>query len=47
MKNLRAIEIRECLISFGAESFVFQFAIKNTKIKIHRSKIFPVLLRGC
>jgi hypothetical protein len=36
-------EIRECLLSFGAESFVFQFAIKNLKIEIYRTIIFPVL----
>ena len=25
------IEVRECLLLFGAESFVFQFAIQNSK----------------
>ena len=30
------IEVRECLLSFGAESFVFRFAIHNLKIKIHK-----------
>jgi hypothetical protein len=30
-KKLRAVEVRECLISFGAESFVFQFAIQKYK----------------
>jgi hypothetical protein len=25
------VEIRECLLSFGAETFVFQFPIKNFK----------------
>ena len=25
------IEVRECLLSFGAESFVFQFAIRKCK----------------
>ena len=29
--NKEQIEIRECLLSFGAESFVFQFAIQNFK----------------
>ena len=24
-------EVRECLLLFGAESFVFQFAIQNSK----------------
>jgi hypothetical protein len=36
---------RECLLSFCAESFVFQFAIK--KIKIHRTIILPVVLYSC
>jgi hypothetical protein len=27
------IEVRECLISFSAESFVFQFAIRNYEDK--------------
>jgi hypothetical protein len=31
--------VRECLLSFGTESFVFQFAIYNTKI-------LPVVLYG-
>ena len=26
-----AIEVRECLLLFGAESFVFQFAIQKVK----------------
>jgi len=30
-----------------AECFVFQFAIQHTKIKIHRTVILPVVLRGC
>jgi hypothetical protein len=29
--NWEQIEVRECLVSFGAESFVFQFAIKKYK----------------
>jgi len=32
------------LISFGAESFVFQFAIQILKIKIYRTIILPVVL---
>jgi len=35
------------LLSFGAESFVFQVAIKNLKIKIYRTIILPVVLYGC
>jgi len=37
----------ECLLSFGAESFVFQFAFQNLKIKIYRTIILPVVLYGC
>jgi hypothetical protein len=33
------------LLSFGAESFVFQFTIQ--KYKIHRNIIFLVVLYGC
>jgi len=35
------------LLSFGAESIVFQFAIRKLKIKIHRNVILPVVLYGC
>jgi hypothetical protein len=35
------------LQSFGAESFVFQVAIKNLKIKVYRTLILPVVLYGC
>ena len=41
------IEVRECLLLFGAGSFVFQFAIKNLKIKMYRTTILPVVLYGC
>jgi hypothetical protein len=37
----------ECFLSFGAESFVFQLAIKNIKIKIYRTIILPVVLYRC
>jgi hypothetical protein len=30
-RNEEQIEVRECLLSFGAESFVFQFAIQKVK----------------
>ena len=36
-----------CLLPIGADSFVFQFAIQNLKIKIHRSIILPVVFYGC
>jgi len=35
------------LLSFGAESVVYQVAIKYLKIKIYRIIIFPVVLYGC
>jgi len=35
------------LLSFGAESFVFQLAIQSKKIKIYRITILPVGLCGC
>ena len=35
------------MLSFGAESFVFQFLSKNLKIKIYRTIILPVVLYGC
>ena len=37
----------KCSLSFGAESFVFQVAIQNLKIKIYRTIILPVVLYGC
>jgi hypothetical protein len=41
------IKNRECLLSFGEESFVFQFAIqKNIKIKIYRTVILSVFCVG-
>jgi hypothetical protein len=30
-RNEGQFEVRECLLSFGAESFVFQFAIQKLK----------------
>ena len=37
----------ECLLSFGAESFVFQFAVlKKLKIKIYGTIILHVVLCG-
>ena len=30
-RNSEQIEVRECLLLFGAESFVFQFAIQKFK----------------
>jgi hypothetical protein len=42
------IEVRECLLSFGAESFVFQVAIqKYMKIKTYRIINLSVVWYGC
>ena len=46
-RNQEQIEARECLQSFGAESFVFQLAIQKYKIKIYRTLILSVVLYGC
>jgi hypothetical protein len=46
-RNKEQFEIRECLLSFGAESFVFQFADKNIKMKVDRTIILSVVLYGC
>jgi hypothetical protein len=35
------------LLLFGAESFVFQFAIQKLKINIYRTIVLPVFLYGC
>jgi len=35
------------MLSFGAESFVFQVTIQKFKIKIYRTIILPVVLYGC
>ena len=35
------------MILFGAEFFLFHFAIQNVKIKIYSSVILPVVLYGC
>ena len=39
------MEVRECWLSFGADSFVFQSAIQ--RIKIYRKVILPVVFYGC
>jgi hypothetical protein len=38
---------RESLLSFGAESFVFQFISKNMKIMIYKTIILFVVVYGC
>jgi hypothetical protein len=46
-RNEEQKEVRECLLSFSAESFVLQLAIQNIKNKIYRTIILPVVLYGC
>jgi hypothetical protein len=41
------VEVRECLLSFGAESFFFQLVTQNIKITIYRTIILRVVLYGC
>jgi len=35
------------LLSFGAETYIFQLFSKNLKIKIYRTVILPVVFYGC
>ena len=35
------------MLLFGAESFIFQFAIQKCKDQIYRTIILPVVLHGC
>ena len=44
---LVACSLSNDVVRNGAEAFVFQFAIKNIKIKIFRTVILPVVLYGC
>jgi hypothetical protein len=37
----------ECLLSFGADLLSSSLLSKNTKIKIYRTVILPVVLYGC
>jgi hypothetical protein len=39
--------VRKCLLSFGAEYFVFQFAIQKLQDKVCRNIICPFVLYGC
>ena len=43
-RNEEQIEVRECLLTFGAGSLVFEFAIQKFKDNIHRTIILPVVL---
>ena len=40
------ISVIKFLLSFGAESFAFQFAKQNRKIKTHRTVILPFVVYG-
>ena len=40
------MEVRECLLSSNAELFA-NLLSKNIQIKIHKTKIFSVVLFGC
>jgi hypothetical protein len=40
-------QYRKCLLSFGVESFVLQFATQNLNIKTYRTIILSVVLYGC
>ena len=44
--DTKQIEGIECLLSFGAESFVCSLLSKNTKSKIYRTIILSVVLYG-
>jgi hypothetical protein len=45
-EDIRQIEVMECLLSCGAESFVCSLLSKNIKSKIYRTIILPVVLYG-
>ena len=44
---MEPIEVRECLLSFGAGLQSSSLLFKNLKIKIYRSIMLPVVLYGC
>jgi len=46
-RNLEQTEVRKYLLSFGAESFVFKFALLTLKNKIFTTITLPVVLYGC
>ena len=45
-EGIKQIEVMECLLSFGAESFVCSLLSKNIKRKIYRTIILPIVLYG-
>jgi len=46
VRNYEKTEVRECLLSFGAEFLSSSLLSKNVKIKIYRTIILPVVLYG-
>ena len=44
--TLYLVSDSECLLSLGAEYFVFKFVIQNIKIKINRTAFMPVVCYG-
>ena len=40
-------EVRECLLSFGEECFIFSLLRINTKIQICKTIALSVVLYGC
>jgi len=46
-KKLEQIEVRDCSLSFGAESFVIESAFQKFKDKISRTIILLVILYEC
>jgi len=45
-KYVTSYQVRECLLSFCAKPFVFSWLHKNTKIKVQRTIILPVVMYG-
>jgi hypothetical protein len=41
-RSSEQIEVRQCLLSFGAESFVFQFAVQKIQGLRYKELILPV-----
>jgi hypothetical protein len=40
------IELRKCLLPFGAEYLVSSLVSKNISIQVHRAIVFPAALHG-
>jgi hypothetical protein len=46
-RKLNDTEVRECLLQFGAKSFISQMLSKNIKLKLYIIVILPFVLYGC